>query len=147
QPAHPQAHRGRLWLDEDYRRSQKDKISRAGKGRMVLHHGGRRLISSGYPSSWVRHDPELPVQQPRPQTNRCTSWHTDLIPITDGNFFNGLLGYKQRFGGLLEAYKRVGHAPERDYRFLDFTKHRRRARLDTFNQIATAAEDLGAVVA
>jgi DNA invertase Pin-like site-specific DNA recombinase len=56
------------------------------------------------------------------------------------------LGYKQRFGGLLEAYKRVGHAPERDYRFLDFTKHRRRARLDTFNQIATAAEDLGAVV-
>ena len=32
-------------------------------------------ISSGYPSSGVRHDPEFPVQQPRPQQTaapRCT---------------------------------------------------------------------------
>ncbi len=55
-------------------------------------------------------------------------------------------GYKQRFGGLLEAYKRVGHVPDKDYRFLDFTKYRRSARLNIFNWIATAAEALGAAV-
>jgi hypothetical protein len=38
----------------------------------------------------VRHDPELPVQQPRPQQTAAPH-RTDLIPITDGNFFNGLL--------------------------------------------------------
>ena len=45
QPPHAQAHRGRLWLDKDYRRSQKDKISRIGQGRMVIHHGCRSLQS------------------------------------------------------------------------------------------------------
>jgi hypothetical protein len=32
-------------LDEDHRRSQKDKTLRARKGRMVLHHGSRRRQS------------------------------------------------------------------------------------------------------
>jgi hypothetical protein len=32
-------------LDEDHRRSQKDKILRARKGRMVFHHGSRRRQS------------------------------------------------------------------------------------------------------
>src|SRR3954466_14753149 len=91
-PTHPQADRGRLRLDEDYRRSQKDKISRARKGRMVLHHGGRRLQS--HPATQAHGCGTTPSCSPSTNTTssgRCTSWQTGLIPITIGNFFNGLL--------------------------------------------------------
>jgi hypothetical protein len=72
--------------------------------------------------------------------------HLSAKTISESNAPMTGHGYKQRFGGLLQAYKRVGHVPDKDYRFLDFTKHRRRARLNTFDCIATAAEGLGAVV-
>ena len=46
QPAHPQAHRGRLRLDEDHRAaSERQNIAGDRKGRMGLHLGSRRLQS------------------------------------------------------------------------------------------------------
>ena len=43
EPAHSQAHRGGLWLDEDHRWLQKNKISRDRKSRMGLHPCSRSL--------------------------------------------------------------------------------------------------------
>ncbi|HEX2523526.1 MAG TPA: recombinase family protein, partial [Terriglobia bacterium] len=51
--------------------------------------------------------------------------------------------YKHRFGGLLGAYQRVGHTPERDYRFVQFSRSCKHAARTTLQQITTAAEALG----
>jgi Recombinase len=54
--------------------------------------------------------------------------------------------YKHRFGGLLGAYQRVGHTPERDYRFVQFSRSCKHAARTTIQQIKTAAECAGAAV-
>jgi DNA invertase Pin-like site-specific DNA recombinase len=54
--------------------------------------------------------------------------------------------YKHRFGGLLGAYRRVGHTPERDYRFVQFGRSRKQAARTIMEQITAAAERAGAAV-
>jgi len=54
--------------------------------------------------------------------------------------------YKHRFGGLLGAYRRVGHTPERDYRFVQFSRSCKGAVRKTLTEIAAAALSAGATV-
>jgi hypothetical protein len=54
--------------------------------------------------------------------------------------------YKHRFGGLLGAYRRVGHTPERDYRFVQFARSRKHSARTIVEQITAASERAGAAV-
>jgi DNA invertase Pin-like site-specific DNA recombinase len=68
----------------------------------------------------------------------------ELIDDTDG--MPSSSAYQNRFGGLVEVYRRVGYAPDRDYRFLEINRHLRRLHPGVLRDVIAKLEELGARV-
>ncbi|WP_240796858.1 recombinase family protein [Terasakiella sp. SH-1] len=67
-----------------------------------------------------------------------------IIDETDGIPSSG--AYRNRFGSLIRAYKKVGFTPERDYRYIEINKHLRGLHPELVQETISKIEELGGQV-
>lgn len=72
-------------------------------------------------------------------------WLSGLI-IDEAEDMPSSTAYQHRFGSLIKAYRLIGYAPERDYRYIEINRQLRRAHAEIVESVVRQIEAMGGFV-